>query len=209
MEAAPKKKGVTKRKGRTIDPKEVTDLESWTKAYKNGYKNIVIGKDGSFFVLDPTLTNTDLEKALESPVATIPHKIGDDYLAVLNNPVAPTELRAAAETTYTNLRAAIKGHVDAVHVSYGAAEEEMLEAVLNWKSASDAASRGQRAIEVGKYMKAMAEAGEELRAARYPRSYIREQPLHNDWLLTYVPAIADARDRVVRTSAAGTATHPM
>jgi len=201
MEVAAKKKGTGgAKRGRTIDPKDVKDLASWTKYYKLKYKNIVVGEDGSFFVLDPALTNTDFKSALESPVATIPHMMGHDYLAVLNYAAAPTELRAAAESTYTNLRASIKGHVDAVQVTYGAAEEEMLEAVLNWKTASDEASRAQRAIEVGQYMKAMAEAGEELRVARYPRSYIRDEPHHNYSLFCYVPAIADARDRVVRTT---------
>lgn len=204
--ARTKKKGGSKR-GRTIDPKDVTNLASWTKYFELGYKNIVVGKDGSFFVLDPALTNTDFEKALESPVVTIPHNIGDDYLAVLNSTAAPTELRAAAESTYTNLRASIKGHVDAVQVTYGAAEEEMLEAVLNWKTASDEASRAQRAIEVGRYMKTLMDAGEELRSARYPRSYIRVEPRHDYPLLCYVPAIADARDRVVRAAAGSAATN--
>jgi hypothetical protein len=210
-----------RKRGKTIDPSKIGDVESWLKAYSKKYINIVLGEDGSYLVLDPVLVGTDPTAAFAAPVKNIPHLMGDDYAVVLAAGVAaPNELRAAAEERYTTLRAGIQERVAVATVAYLEAEEQLLEAVANWESAPDAATRTTTAQTVGKATAALAEAEQVLREAQYPRRYVTTDETITRQML--VPAsgddsfldpivrevyeIADAKDRVVsRASAAANA----
>jgi hypothetical protein len=91
------------------------------------------------------------------------------------------------------------------------AEELLLEAVANWESAPDAATRTTTAQTVGKATAALAEAEQVLREAQYPRRYVVTDKTITRQMI--VPAsgddsildaierevyeIADAKDRVV------------
>lgn len=206
--AAPRKRGV-----KTIEPPKVGDVESWLKAYSKKYANIVIGDDGSFLVLDQIEAGENLAKAKTEPVKTIPHLMGDDYAVVLSAvSVASNELRAAAEEKYTTLRSGIKERVAVATTAYLEAEDLLLEAVANWESAPDAATRTTTAQTVGKATAAVAEAEQALREAMYPRRYVvtdetitRQMlvPASGDDRFLEIPIfrgmneIAEAKDRVV------------
>jgi len=201
-----------KKRGKTIDPSKIGDVESWLKAYSKKYINVVLGEDGSYLVLDPVMVSSDPAAALEAPVKNIPHLMGDDYAVVLAaGATAPNELRAAAEERYTTLRAGIQERAAVATVAYLEAEELLLEAVANWESAPDAATRTTTAQTVGKATAALAEAEQVLREAQYPRRYVVTDKTITRQML--VPAsgddsildaierevyeIADAKDRVV------------
>lgn len=208
-----------KKRGKTIDPSKVGDVESWLKAYSKKYLNIVIGEDGSYLVLDPVLVGKDPAAAKAAPVKNVPHLIGDDYAVVLSAvSVTSHELRAAAEEKYTTLRIGIKERVAVATAVYLEVEELLLEAVANWESAPDAATRTTTAQSVGKATTAVAEAEQVLREAIYPRRYVVTDKLITrqmlvpasgddsilDPIVRIVNEIAEAKDRVVlRGSAAG------
>ncbi len=208
---------VARKQGKTINPSKIGDVESWLKAYSKKYINIVLGEDGSYLVLDQVLAGRDPTAA---PVKNIPHLMGDDYAVVLAaGATAPNELRAAAEERYTTLRAGIQERVAVATVAYLEAEELLLEAVANWESAPDAATRTTTAQTVGKATAALAEAEQVLREAQYPRRYVVTDKTITRQML--VPAsgddsildaierevyeIADAKDRVVSRGGSGAA----
>jgi hypothetical protein len=209
-----------KKRGKTIDPSKIGDVESWLKAYSKKYINIVLGEDGSYLVLDPVLAASDPTGALAAPVKNIPHLMGDDYAVVLAaGVVAPNELRAAAEERFTTLRSGIKERVAVATTAYLEAEELLLEAVANWESAPDVATRTTTAQTVGKATAALAEAEKVLREAQYPRRYVTTDetitrqmlvPASGDEsfldpIVRVVNEIADAKDRVVSRGNGGAA----
>lgn len=210
-------RAAARKRGKTIDPSKIGDVESWLKAYSKKYINVVLGEDGSYLVLDPVMVSSDPAAALAAPVKNIPHLMGDDYAVVLAAGVAaPNELRAAAEERYATLRAGIKERVTVATTAYLEAEELLLEAVANWESAPDAATRTTTAQTVGRATAALAEAEQTLREAQYPRRYvvtdtgITRQMLvpasgddsFLDPISRGVNEIANATDRVVTRGAA-------
>jgi hypothetical protein len=196
-----------KKRGKTIDPSRIDDIESWLNAYKQNYINVVLGEDGSYLVLDPVRITTDPEGALREPVKSIPHLTGDDYATVLAAGLgAPAELRAAAEAKLETLRSGIAASVEPLATAFLEEESAFLEAVANWKSAPDPATRTTTAQEVGRAAARLAAAETALQEAKYPRRYIRvvsdygkgEDPS----LSVGVPAYANVTDRVVKRGAA-------
>jgi hypothetical protein len=205
-------RAAARKRGKTIDPSKVGDVESWLKAYSKKYINVVIGDDGSFLVLDPARAAEDVVTAKEAPVKNIPHLMGDDYTVVLAAVSVSNELRAAAEEKYTTLRSGIKERVAVATTAYLEAEDLLLEAVANWESAPDAATRTTTAQTVGKATASLAEAEQVLREAMYPRRYVvtdetitRQMlvPASGDDRFLEIPIfrgineIAEAKDRVV------------
>lgn len=203
------------RKGKTIAESKVEDVESWAKYFKRGYQNIVRGEDGSFLVLDATLTKTDFPAALADPAKVIPHLMGDDYISVLARRYAPTQLRAAAEER----RLAVTGDIDAQvavgRTTLAEAERELLAATARWRSAPDAPSRTVAAQEVAAANAAVATADERLRTAAAPHRYIvkmrdlkrsilvpgsgDDRPVEHV-IYRLVPQTTEAPERVVTTS---------
>ena len=180
-------------KGRTIDPKKITNIASWAKAFGRGYINLVKSHTDAYLVLDPKKVKEDFESALAEPVKTIPHLYGSDYINILNNPHAPAELRAAAETKAGNIRTEINARVIAARLVYTQAEQELLTAVDNWTSAADSATRTVTAGAVGAASKAVAAAEAELRDAAYPHKYIKTYSELTRGQLPPWPGIGDTR----------------
>ena len=203
--------GRTRKRGKTIDPSKIGDVESWLKAYSKKYINVVLGEDGSYLVLDPAQDPTT-----STPVKNIPHLMGDDYAVVLATGTS-NELRAAAEAKYTMLRAGIKERVAVATTVYLEAESHLLEAVANWESAPDVATRTTTAQTVGKATTALAEAEKVMREAQYPRRYVVTDTMITrqmllpasgddsflDPIVRIVNEIADAKDRVVSRGSVG------
>lgn len=159
-------------KGKTIKVEKVRDVATWTDYYARKYQNVVLGEDGSFLVLDPALTKTDFAEALASPVKTIPHLMGYDYIPILANRKESSELRAAAEARRTEIREDQDARVRAAKVAYSEAEDELLRATMLWKSAPNAPSRVTLAQAVGAANMAVAAAENRLRMAEAPHRYI-------------------------------------
>jgi hypothetical protein len=198
------------RKGKTISESKVTDLASWAKYYNK--ENIVVGEDGSFLVLDAALTKTDFPAALAAPVRVIPHLMGHDYITVLADPSAATELRAAAEARRTELVDSMEARVSATKVAYSEAETELLNATQRWANAPDAPSRIVLAQAVAAANTAVATAEKAMREAQAPHRYIKkyrdiprmllkpgsgdDRPIKNI-LYRLVPEATEAPERVV------------
>jgi hypothetical protein len=211
-QAEKKRRGGETRKGKTISEKKVVDVESWAKYYAKRYQNVVLGEDGSFLVLDPSLTKTDFAAALADPKAVIPHLMGYDYLTVLANPSAPSELRAAAEASRARIYDALNARIAAAKIAYGEAETALLNLQEQWRNAPDAPTRIVLAQAVVEANAAVAAAESTLRAAQAPHRYIQEysgiprmlvvpgsgddRPIKNV-IHRLVPAVTDAPERVV------------
>lgn len=161
------------RRGRTIDPAKIIDVDSWANAYKLAYTNIVHGPRGELYVLDPTLMSTDLANARENPAKTIEHQKAVDYVDILRNPDVSAELRASA---HARREAGIiemdASSGDAV-ASYIASERELLEAVDAWKAADNDGTRIEAATRVGHLSLAVERNDTTMRAALYPHRYIQ------------------------------------
>lgn len=210
-EVLPKVRDKT-RKGKTIDPKKVVDVESWARYFKRGYQNVVVGEDGSFLVLDAELTKTDFPAALDDPTKTIPHLMGEDYLVVLADPKSSKELRATAEARRTRIDEELGARVAAAKLAYSEAETELLNMNERWKNAPDAPSRIVLAQAVAAANAAVASAEAALRAAQAPHRYIAEyrdiprmllkpgsgddRPIKNV-IYRAVPQVTDAPERVI------------
>jgi hypothetical protein len=167
-----KRKGTETRKGKTIKESKVVDVESWSKYYKKGYQNIVVGEDGSFLVLDAALTKTDFAAALAEPKKVIPHLMGDDYIHVLGDSSASSELRAAAEARKERITDELSARISAAKLAYSEAETTLLNTTQRWKNAPDQATRIVLAQMVAEANMAVAAAENDLRTAMAPHRYI-------------------------------------
>jgi hypothetical protein len=172
--AAPKKtkKAVKTKKGKTVDPKKVDDLETWAKYFKRGYQNVIVDEDGSFVVLDPELTKTDFPAALKGAKKPIPHLMGEDYITVLADPKSSSELRAAAEARHKQIVDELGARISAQKIAFSEAETELINVNQNWKHAPDAPTRIVLAQTVAAANMAVAEAERALRTAQAPHRYI-------------------------------------
>lgn len=210
------------KKGKTIDPKKVNDVQSWASYFKKGYQNIVIDEDGSFVVLDPELTKTDFAAALTGTKKAIPHLMGDDYLTVLADPKAPSELRAAAEARRKAIHEVLDARIEAAKAEYEEAETNLIEANTRWRNAPDPPTRTDLAQGVAEANAAVALAEQKLRQAQAPHRYIvgyddlkrgmlipgsgDDRPLKNIVYRT-VPQVTDAPERVISLVAGGAAAN--
>jgi hypothetical protein len=170
--AAPKKRGGQTRKGKTINVEKVVSVETWAKYFARKNQNIVLGEDGSFLVLDPSLTKTDFPAALAEPAKTIPHLMGADYISVLANRASSSELRAAAEARRTELSEIRDAQVRAAKTAYTEAEGELMRSSTLWRNAPDTPSRILLAQNVVAANIAVAAAEAALRIAAAPHRYI-------------------------------------
>ena len=157
-------------KGATVNPSDVTDVNSWLRYYKLKRVNIQMGEDGSLLVLDPALLKTPAE-AYERPAKVIPHLRADDMTVVLARSTNP-ELRAVAEEKRKALSEAIQNNVTTTSRAYTDIEGDLLKAVDTWKVADSAATRSVAALEVGTLSREIADADEAARYAMYPQRRI-------------------------------------
>jgi len=204
------------RKGKTIDEKKIVDVETWAKYYRKGYQNVVIGDDGSFLVLDAALTKTDFATAFADPKKVIPHLMGSDYLTVLANREASSELRAAAEARRVRIHEELNARISAATLAYTEAENELMRATGLWKKAPDAPTRIILAQAVARANNVVATAENALREAQAPHRYIQkyrdlprmllnpgsgdDRPIKNV-IYRLVPEVTVAPERVISTGA--------
>jgi hypothetical protein len=160
-------------RGRTIDPAKVVDVASWADAYKFKYTNIVLGSNGEFLVLDPSLVATDPERARNNPAKTIGHMRGVDYIDVLRDPDVSPELRASAHARLESNRTEIAVRVDDARATYLTTERELLDAVDAWKAAPNEAVRTETAMRVGVLSRNLESADAAMRHAAYPHRFIK------------------------------------
>ncbi len=168
------KKRMATRVGRTIDPAKVTTVENWLNYYKLKYNNIVQGSDGSLRVLDPAAMAEDRAAAFES-AKVIPHMTGQDYIDILKTGEGRPELRAAAEAKRDELRTAIDTAAASLTETFMGIEQQLLEAVDAWKIADTHATRKEAATLVGTLTRQLQEIEERMRAAQYPKRYIKPE----------------------------------
>lgn len=166
---------------RTIDPKKVTDLDSWLRYYKSGYGNVVV-KEGQYLVLDPVQYKADYKAALLSPVTTIAHTKAIDAHVLLAESDATSkypQLRANAETTMTALYEDQQKHIAEATIAVNEAEIELLNASVAWRSipVSDGtiATRSELAKAVAVATRFLENAEATLSAAKYPIRYIKAE----------------------------------
>lgn len=211
--AAPKtKKAIKTKKGKTVDPAKVNDLETWAKYFKRGYQNVIVDEDGSFVVLDPELTKTDFPAALAGDKKPIKHLMGEDYITVLADPKSSSELRAAAEARRTQIHDSLNARINAAKLMYSEAETELLNINQRWKSAPDAPTRIVLARAVAEANSVLVTAERTLRNAQAPHRYILEysdiprsmlkpgsgddRPIRNV-IYRAVPEVTEAPERVI------------
>ena len=219
-EAAPPKtkKPQKTKKGKTVDPNKVNDLETWAKYFKRGYQNVIVDEDGSFVVLDPELTKTDFPAALTGDKKSIKHLMGEDYITVLADPKTSSELRAAAEARRTQIYDALEARMNAAKLAYGEAETELLNITQRWKSAPDVPTRITLARAVAEANAALVVTERDLRNAQAPHRYILEysdiprsmlkpgsgddRPIKNV-IYRAVPEVTEPTERVIVIGAGG------
>lgn len=213
-EAAPPKttKVQKTKKGKTVDPSKVDDLETWAKYFKRGYQNVIVDEDGSFVVLDPELTKTDFPAALAGDKKPIKHLMGEDYINVLADPKSSSELRAAAEARRKEIHDTLDARISAAKLAYSEAETELINITQLWKSAPDAPTRITLANAVAEANAALVITERDLRMAQAPHRYILEysdiprsmlkpgsgddRPIRNV-IYRAVPAVTEAPERVI------------
>lgn len=161
---------------RTIDPKKVTDIDSWLKAYKSGYANVV-RRGGDYLVLDPVKYKENYESALATPVTVIPSNKAVDAHLILGTADGFPQLRATAEETMKNLHEEQAKHVSVASDAVNKAEAELLTATEAWKAAGvgEESVRRALAMDVAKATVAMEQAEATLSAARYPLRYVKAE----------------------------------
>jgi len=155
---------------RTIDPKKVTDIDSWLKAYKSGYANVV-RRGGDYLVLDPVKYKENYETALASPVTVIPVNKAVDAHLILGTADGFPQLRATAEETMKNLSEEQAKRVAIATDAVNDAETELLKVTQVWNADRNSAL----AMDVAAATIALQQAEAALTAAQYPVRYIKAE----------------------------------
>jgi hypothetical protein len=159
---------------RTIDPKKVTDIDSWLKGYKSGYANLV-RRGGDYLVLDPVKYKENYETALASPVTVIPVNKAVDAHLILGTADGFPQLRATAEETMKNLHEEQAKHVSIASDAVNKAEAELLTVTEAWKAAGEESVRKALAMNVAKATVVMIQAEATLSTALYPLRYVKAE----------------------------------
>ena len=155
---------------RTIDPRKVTDLESWLKGYKSRYGNLV-RRGGDYLVLDPIKYKEDFEGALAAPEKVITSTKAVDAQLILGTTDGFPQLRATAEETMKNLR---KEQAKRVAIAIDAvtdAETELLNVTQAWNADKNSAL----AMDVATATIALQQAEAALTAAQAPVRYSKAE----------------------------------
>lgn len=155
---------------RTIDPKKVTDIDSWLKAYKSGYANVV-RRGGDYLVLDPVKYKENYESALATPVTVIPSNKAVDAHLILGTADGFPQLRATAEETMKNLREEQAKRVNIAIDAVNDAETELLNVTQAWNADKNSAL----AMDVATATIALQQAEAALTAAQAPVRYIKAE----------------------------------
>jgi len=161
---------------RTIDPKKVTDLDSWLKGYRSKYGNLV-RRGGDYLVLDPIKYKEDYEAALAAPEKVIASVKAVDAQRILGTVSEFPQLRATAEETMKELYEEQQKRIKVASDAVNKAEADLLTITQTWKAARDegASIRSALALDVAKATVAMEQAEAALSAAHYPVRYIKAE----------------------------------
>ena len=161
---------------RTIDPKKVTDLDSWLKGYRSKYGNLV-RRGGDYLVLDPVKYKEDYEAALAAPEKVIASTKAVDAQQILGTVSEFPQLRATAEETMKKLHEEQQKRIKVASDAVNKAEADLLTITQTWKAARDegASIRSALALDVAKATIAMEQAEAALSAAQYPVRYIKAE----------------------------------
>jgi hypothetical protein len=161
---------------RTIDPKKVTDLDSWIKGYRSKYGNLV-RRGGDYLVLDPVKYKEDYEAALAAPEKVIASVKAVDAQRILGTVSEFPQLRATAEETMKELHEEQQKRIKVASDAVNKAEADLLTITQTWKAARDegASIRSALALDVAKATIAMEQAEAALSAAQYPVRYIKAE----------------------------------
>ena len=161
---------------RTIDPKKVTDLDSWLKGYRSKYGNLV-RRGGDYLVLDPVKYKEDYEAALAAPEKVIASTKAVDAQQILGTVSEFPQLRATAEETMKKLHEEQQKRIKVASDAVNKAEADLLTITQTWKAARDegASIRSALALDVAKATVAMEQAEAALSAAQYPVRYIKAE----------------------------------
>ena len=161
---------------RTIDPKKVTDLDSWIKGYRSKYGNLV-RRGGDYLVLDPVKYKEDYEAALAAPEKVIASVKAVDAQRILGTVSEFPQLRATAEETMKELHEEQQKRIKVASDAVNKAEADLLTITQTWKAARDegASIRSALALDVAKATVAMEQAEAALSAAHYPVRYIKAE----------------------------------
>lgn len=161
---------------RTIDPKKVTDLDSWLKGYRSKYGNLV-RRGGEYLVLDPVKYKEDYAAALAAPATVIPSTKAVDAQRILGTTNEFPQLRATAEETMKGLYEEQQKRIKVVSDAVNKAEAALLTITQAWKATKDEGSsiRSALALDVAKATVTMQQAEAALSAAHYPVRYIKAE----------------------------------
>ena len=161
---------------RTIDPKKVTDLDSWLKGYRSKYGNLV-RRGGDYLVLDPVKYKEDYDAALAAPEKVIASTKALDAQRILGTVSEFPQLRATAEETMKELHEEQQKRIKVASDVVNKAEADLLTITQTWKAARDegASIRSALAIDVAKATVAMEQAEAALSAAHYPVRYVKAE----------------------------------
>jgi len=161
---------------RTIDPKKVTDLDSWLKGYRSKYGNLV-RRGGDYLVLDPVKYKEDYKAALAAPEKVIASTKAVDAQQILGTVSEFPQLRATAEETMKKLHEEQQKRIKVASDAVNKAEADLLTITQTWKAAryEGASIRSALALDVAKATVAMEQAEAALSAAQYPVRYIKAE----------------------------------
>jgi|UniRef100_A0A6C0LNY8 hypothetical protein len=161
---------------RTIDPKKVTDLDSWLKGYRSKYGNLV-RRGGDYLVLDPVKYKEDYKAALAAPEKVIASVKAVDAQRILGTVSEFPQLRATAEETMKELHEEQQKRIKVASDAVNKAEADLLTITQTWKAAryEGASIRSALALDVAKATVAMEQAEAALSAAQYPVRYIKAE----------------------------------
>jgi hypothetical protein len=161
---------------RTIDPKKVTDLDSWLKGYRSKYGNLV-RRGGDYLVLDPVKYKEDYKAALAAPEKVIASTKAVDAQRILGTVSEFPQLRATAEETMKELHEEQQKRIKVASDAVNKAEADLLTITQTWKAAryEGASIRSALALDVAKATIAMEQAEAALSAAQYPVRYIKAE----------------------------------
>ena len=161
---------------RTIDPRKVTDIDSWLKGYKSKYGNL-IRRGGEYLVLDPVKYKEDFDAALAAPEKVIPSAKAVDAQVILGTVNGFPQLRATAEETMKTLKEEQQKQIDVATTAVNEADAELIRANEAWKEVGPGqpAIRSALAAEVAKATIAMEQAEAALALALYPVRYVKAE----------------------------------
>jgi hypothetical protein len=128
-----------------IPPANIKTLDQWIPKFGRS-KNVVLGPDGSFLVLNPDLLRTDPAAARATPAVTIPHQKGTDALiALAQGSRDPDVLDRVAEALET-----LGKERDAAFGAFATIEQLVLDANDAFARAKTTTQRVTAALEVAK-----------------------------------------------------------